>query len=108
MPMSPFSEVGFKKFFDSHLSNYIGKLKMITWNWFDTDCKNEWGIFTRLISLTGPFAASTELSFCCCYDILAPQRAIQDDLVINKQDLVKDKLLLFNAPFQLENRKDKI
>ena len=28
---------------------------MIMWNWFDTDCKNEWAIFTRLISLTGPF-----------------------------------------------------
>ena len=25
-------EVSFKKFFDSHLQNYIGKLKMITWN----------------------------------------------------------------------------
>ena len=44
--------MGFKKFFDSHLWNYIGKLKMITWNWFDTYCKNEWAIFTRLISLT--------------------------------------------------------
>ena len=29
---------------------------MITWNWFDTDCKNEWAIFTRLISLTGPLS----------------------------------------------------
>ena len=32
---------------------------MITWNWFDTDCKSEWAIFTRLItrliSLAGPF-----------------------------------------------------
>ena len=27
---------------------------MITWNRFDTDCKSEWAIFTRLISLTGP------------------------------------------------------
>ena len=27
---------------------------MITWNWSDTDCKNEWAIFTRLISLAGP------------------------------------------------------
>ena len=27
---------------------------MITWNWFDTHCKNKWAIFTRLISLTGP------------------------------------------------------
>ena len=27
---------------------------MITWNGFDTDCKNEGAIFTRLISLTGP------------------------------------------------------
>ena len=25
-------EVGFEKFFGSHLQNYIGKLKMITWN----------------------------------------------------------------------------
>ena len=28
---------------------------MITWNWFDTDYKNELAILTRLISLTGPF-----------------------------------------------------
>ena len=31
-PISPLLEVGFEKFFDSHLWNYIGKLKMITWN----------------------------------------------------------------------------
>ena len=54
--MPPFLEVGFEKFFDSHLQNYIGKLQMITWNWSDTDCKNEWAIFTRLISLTGPLS----------------------------------------------------
>ena len=29
-PISPFLEVGFEKFFDTHLQNYIGKLKMIT------------------------------------------------------------------------------
>ena len=29
---------------------------MITWNWSDTDCKSEWPIFTRLISLTGPLS----------------------------------------------------
>ena len=34
-------ELGFEKFFDSHVRNYIGKLKMIKWNRFDTDCKNE-------------------------------------------------------------------
>ena len=28
---------------------------MITWNWSHEDCKNEWAIFTCLISLTGPF-----------------------------------------------------
>ena len=39
--ISPFLEVGFEKFFDSHMKNYIGKLKMIKWNRFDTDCKNE-------------------------------------------------------------------
>ena len=32
MAISPFLEVGFEKFFDGHLQNYIGKLKMITWN----------------------------------------------------------------------------
>ena len=32
---------------------------MITWNWFDTDCKNEWAIFTCLISLTGPLRCGT-------------------------------------------------
>ena len=31
-PDSPFLEVVFKKFFDSHLKNYIGKLKMMTLN----------------------------------------------------------------------------
>ena len=40
-PISPILEVRFEKFFDSHMQNYIGKLKMITWNGFDTDCKNE-------------------------------------------------------------------
>ena len=29
-PISPFLEVVFENFFDSHLKNYIGKLKMIT------------------------------------------------------------------------------
>ena len=29
---------------------------MITWNWSDTDCKNEWAISTHLISLTGPLS----------------------------------------------------
>ena len=33
----------------------------------------------------------------------APKRAIQEDLVINKQDLVKDKLFHLNEPFQLIN-----
>ena len=40
-PMSPFLEVGVQKFFDSHMKNYIGKLKMVKWNRFDNDCKNE-------------------------------------------------------------------
>ena len=31
-PISPFLDVGFEKFFDSHLWNYTGELKMITWN----------------------------------------------------------------------------
>ena len=26
------SKAGFEKFFDNHLQNFIGKLKMITWN----------------------------------------------------------------------------
>ena len=29
---------------------------MTMWNWSDTDCKNEWAIFTHLISLTGSLA----------------------------------------------------
>ena len=37
--ISPCLEVGVEKFFDSHMENYIGKLKMIKWNRFDTDCK---------------------------------------------------------------------
>ena len=31
-PISPFLEVGFEKFFDSHMYNYIGKLVTIKWN----------------------------------------------------------------------------
>ena len=38
------------------------------------------------------FAASTEPSFCCYYDFLTPERAVQEDLVINKHNLVKYKL----------------
>ena len=38
-PISPFLEVGFEKFFDSHMQEYIGKLKMTKSNRFDTDCK---------------------------------------------------------------------
>ena len=32
--------MGFKKFFDSYMQNYEGKLKMIRRNRFDTDCEN--------------------------------------------------------------------
>ena len=32
LSISPFLEVGFEKFFDNHLQNNIGKLKMIQWN----------------------------------------------------------------------------
>ena len=35
------------------------------------------------------FAASTELLFCYYYDFLTPKRAIQEDLVIDKQDFGK-------------------
>ena len=51
---------------------------------------------------------NTELSFCCYYDFLTPEKAIQEDLVINKQDLVKDKLFHLSEPFQLMNSRDKI
>ena len=51
------------------------------------------------------FAASAELSFCCYYDFLTSERAIQEDLGINEQDLVKDKLFYL---FQLINSMDKI
>ena len=41
----------FEKFFDSHMWNYIGKLKMITWNRFDTKCEmNELLLPTGLAS----------------------------------------------------------
>ena len=40
-PISPFLEVDFEKFFDSQMYKYIGKLKMIKWNRFDTDCTSE-------------------------------------------------------------------
>ena len=52
--------MGFEQFFDSHMYNYIGKLKMIKWNRFDTDCKNKRAIFTRCISFTGPFVTFWE------------------------------------------------
>ena len=42
------------------------------------------------------------------YKFLTPKRVIQNDLVINKQDLVKDKLFRLNEPFQLINSRDKI
>ena len=42
------------------------------------------------------FAESIALSFCCYYDFFTPKRAIQEDLVIDKYDLVKDKLLHLN------------
>ena len=46
---------GFRKiFFGSHTWNYIGKLKIIKWNRFDTGCKNEWVILTHCISSTDP------------------------------------------------------
>ena len=48
--------MGFEKFFDSHMQNYVGRLKVIKWNRFDTDCKNERAIFARWMTLTGPFA----------------------------------------------------
>ena len=41
MAISTFLEAGFEDFCDSHMQNYIGKLKMIKWNRFGTDCKNE-------------------------------------------------------------------
>ena len=36
------------------MSNYLDKLKMGRWNSLDITCKNEWAIFTRWISFTGP------------------------------------------------------
>ena len=53
------------------------------------------------------FAESTELSFCCCCDFLIPERAIQDDLVSNKEDLVTDNIFHLNEPFQSINSRDK-
>ena len=35
---------------------------MIKWNWSDTDYKNEWGIFTCLISWTGPLISMDQQS----------------------------------------------
>ena len=54
--------------------------------------------------------ASTELSFCCntSYDFLAPKRAIKEDVVINKQDLIEDNLFHLNEAFQLINSREKI
>ena len=59
---------------------------------------------------------TTEVNFCskhfnCCYTnnyFLALKKAIQEDLVINKQDLVKDKLFHLIESFQPINSRDKI
>ena len=37
-----------------------------------------------------------------------PKRAIKEDLVINKEDLVRNKLFHNNEPFQPKNRRVKI
>ena len=50
----PLLKVGSEEFFDNHMESYIGKLKMVKWNRFDTDCKNEWAIFTPCYNFTGP------------------------------------------------------
>ena len=54
--------------------------------------------------------ASTELSFCCYtnYDVLAHKSAIQEELVINKQDLAEDNLFHLNEAFQLITGGEKI
>ena len=44
---------GIRKIIWQPYYNYIGKLRMIKWNRFDTDNKNESAIFTRWISFTG-------------------------------------------------------
>ena len=44
-------------------------------------------------SMKETFAASTELSICCYYDLLTPKRVIKEDLVIDKRDLVTEKLV---------------
>ena len=44
---------------------------------------------SQAIQYEAPFAASTGLSFCYYYDFLTPKRAIQEDLVIDKQDFGK-------------------
>ena len=48
-------------------------------------------------------------NFSCCYtnyDLLAPKKAIQEDLVINTQDVIKDKLLHLIESFQQINSRD--
>ena len=39
--ISQFLEVGFERFFDSHVQKYKKTLKMIKWNRFHTNFKNE-------------------------------------------------------------------
>ena len=51
------------------------------------------------------------MNFSCCYTnyyFLAPKKAVQEDLVVNKQDLVNDKLFHLIEPFQPINSRDKI
>ena len=58
--------------------------------------------------MTQTFAAGTEFSFRFYYEFLTPERAIQEYIDINKQDLVNNKSSHLNKPFQLINNGDKI
>ena len=46
MAVPPILAVGFEKFFQGQMQNYLDKLKVTMWNSLDITCKNEWAIFT--------------------------------------------------------------
>ena len=59
----------FKKFFDSHIWNYIGKLKMIEWNRFGTETVKMNEIFSpavSILSLTVWPCSSVQLTVTFC------------------------------------------
>ena len=65
-PISPFLDVSFEKFFDSHMLNYIRKLKMIQCNRVDPDCKNEFKPFSPIALALQVLYGKHKKLLCAC------------------------------------------